>query len=66
MPWVAQEAEETRRLMGDNYWTYGIGPNRKALDALLQYSFEQGLAISKLRIEELFDPSTLGLAECDA
>ncbi len=65
LPWVAQEAEETRKLMGDDYWPYGIGLNRKALDALLQYSHEQGLAKRKLKIEELFDPSTLELAESD-
>ena len=63
LPWVAQEAEETRKLMGDNYWPYGIAPNLKALNALLQYSHEQGLAKRKLKIEELFHESTFDLAE---
>jgi len=63
LPWVAQEAEETRKLMGDNYWPYAIEPNRKALNALIQYSHEQRLAKRKLKIEELFHPSTLGLKE---
>lgn len=63
LPWVAQEAEETRRLMGDNYWPYGIGPNRKALDALLQYSYEQGLAKRELKIEDLFHPLARELKE---
>lgn len=63
LPWIAQEAEETRKLMGDNYWPYAIKPNRKALNALLQYSHEQGLAKRKLKIEELFHASTLGLKE---
>lgn len=63
LPWVAQEAEETRKLMGENYWPYAIEPNRKALEALLQYSHEQGLAQRKLKIEELFHPSTLELTE---
>ena len=63
LPWVAQEAEETRKLMGDNYWPYGIEPNRKTLDALIQYSHEQGLAKRKLKIEELFHVSTLDLKE---
>ena len=66
LPWVAQEAEETRNLMGDNYWPYAIEPNRKALTALIQYSHEQGLAKRKLRIEELFHPSTLELKEAIA
>jgi 4,5-dihydroxyphthalate decarboxylase len=63
LPWIAQEAEETRKLMGANYWPYGIEPNRKALNALIQYSHEQGLATRKLGIEELFHASTLGLKE---
>jgi 4,5-dihydroxyphthalate decarboxylase len=63
LPWIAQEAEETRELMGDNYWPYAVQPNRKALEALLQYSHEQGLAKRKLKIEELFHPSTLELTE---
>ena len=58
LPWYGQELEETRALMGENFWPYGIGPNRKALDTLFRYSFEQGLSSRKLTIEELFHPST--------
>ena len=63
LPWAAQEIEETRALMGDNFWPYGIKPNRRALEALFQYSYEQGLASRKLTIEELFHPSTMELEE---
>jgi len=63
LPWVGQEIEETRELMGRNYWPYGIGPNRKALEALLQYSHEQGLAKKRLKVEELFHPSTVELVD---
>jgi 4,5-dihydroxyphthalate decarboxylase len=52
--------------MGENYWPYGIEPNRKALEALFRYSYEQGLAQRLLKIEELFDPSTLELKETKA
>ena len=52
--------------MGDNYWPYGIEPNLKALNALLQYSHEQGLAKRRLKIQELFHPSTLELKEATA
>ncbi len=62
-PWIGQELEETRELMGDNYWSYGIGRNRKVLEALFQYSYEQGLASRTLTIEELFHPSTLDFVE---
>ena len=63
LPWIGKELEETRALMGDNFWPYGIAPNRKALEALFQYSYEQGLARRKLTTEELFHPSTLKLIE---
>jgi len=63
LPWLAQEVEETRRLMGDNFYSYGIEFNRKTLEALFQYAHEQGLAKRKLKIEELFYPATLDLNE---
>lgn len=63
LPWVGKELEETRALMGENFWPYGIAPNRKTLEALFQYSYEQGMAMRKLTVEELFHPSTLNLIE---
>ena len=63
LPWVSQELEDTRSLMGKNYWRYGIEANRKALEALFRYSYEQGLASRERTIEELFHPSTLEFAE---
>ncbi len=63
LPWIGQEFEETRELMGDNYWSYGIEPNRKALEALFQYSQEQGFASRNLTIDELFHPATLEFTE---
>jgi hypothetical protein len=63
LPWVSQEMEETRTLMGKNYWPYGIEPNREALAALFRYSYEQGFSPRQLTIEELFHPSGLHLTE---
>ncbi len=63
LPWFAQELESTRELMGDDFWPYGITRNRKALEALFQYSHEQGLAKRRLKVEEIFHPATLELAE---
>jgi 4,5-dihydroxyphthalate decarboxylase len=57
LPWFGQEFEETRALMGDNYYSYGIGPNRKTLEALFRYSHQQGLCSRELTIEELFEPA---------
>jgi 4,5-dihydroxyphthalate decarboxylase len=64
LPWVSQDLEETRRVMGNNYWTYGLNEsNRKTLDTLFRYSYEQGLCNRKLTVEELFHPSGLELLE---
>ena len=63
LPWFGQEFEETREVMGENYWSYGIPSNRKTLETLFQYSYEQGLAKRKLTTDELFHPSTAELSE---
>jgi len=63
LPWFGQELEETRAVMGENYWSYGIPSNRKTLETLFQYSYEQGLAKRKLTTVELFHPSTAELSE---
>ena len=63
LPWAAKEIEETHALMGENFWPYGIEPNRKALEAIFQYSYEQGLSSRKLSIEEVFHPASFELSE---
>jgi 4,5-dihydroxyphthalate decarboxylase len=63
LPWFATELEETKALMGENFWPYGIHANRKTLEALFQYSYEQGLAKKRLTVEELFHSSTLDLID---
>jgi 4,5-dihydroxyphthalate decarboxylase len=63
LPWGAQEIEETCKMMGDNFWSYGIKGNEKTLNALFQYSHEQGLAKKLLTIKDLFHPSTLEFEE---
>jgi len=61
LPWVTQEYEDTRRLMGDDYWRYGIEANRKELSAVMRYTFEQGLVKRPGDFETMFHPSTLNL-----
>ena len=63
LPWYGQEVEETRKLMGDNFWSYGIDVNRKTLETLFRYSYEQRLSSRELTIEELFHVSSLEFKE---
>lgn len=63
LPWYGQELENTRKLMGDNFYSYGIEGNRKTLEALFRYSHEQGFSERELKIEDLFDARGLELKE---
>ena len=46
--------------MGDDYWSYGLNQqNRRTLEAMARYSFEQGLAVRLLSVDEMFAESTL-------
>ena len=59
LPWLAAEVERTRRVLGADYWPYGLEPNTAALGALIRYSHEQGLARRRFEPAELFAPETL-------
>jgi 4,5-dihydroxyphthalate decarboxylase len=59
LPWLVAEMEETRALMGDDPFPYGVAKNRKTVETLAGYSFRQGLAPRRLTAEELFCESLL-------
>jgi 4,5-dihydroxyphthalate decarboxylase len=59
LPWLLDEIEQTRGLMGDDYWAYGLEPNRRTLEAFTQYAHEQGLTPERMPIESLFAAPTL-------
>ena len=60
LPWLIFHEQQTREVMGDDFWPYGLGEdNRLVLDTFLRYSFEQGMASRKLKPEELFVPEAL-------
>jgi len=58
LPWLAHAVNRAESLLGRDWWPYGIGPNRATLDALLEYSFEQGVCHRRVGIDELFAPET--------
>jgi 4,5-dihydroxyphthalate decarboxylase len=59
LPWVADNAMRWRDLAGEDFWPYGIEPNRATLEAYLQYAFEQGVCRRRLAVEDVFAPETL-------
>jgi len=54
LPWLINEWEETVRLMGEDYWPYGLEKNRKTLETAIRYSHEQGMISRRLDVEEIF------------
>ncbi|MGO4350318.1 ABC transporter substrate-binding protein [Rhizobium sp. RAF36] len=59
LPWLNAHVEEARRIMGDDYWSYGFKQNRQTLDTFLRYSHEQGLSKRRLQPEDIFVPETM-------
>ncbi|NLS04248.1 ABC transporter substrate-binding protein [Rhizobium sp. P32RR-XVIII] len=59
LPWLNAHVEDVRRIMGDDYWSYGFKQNRETLDTFLRYSYEQGLSKRRLRAEDIFVPETM-------
>lgn len=59
-PWFSELFAENRALLGEDWWPYGVGANRKAVDTFLRYHHEQGLSRRLLRAEDIFVPGLLG------
>ena len=58
LPWLYDEVERTRRVLGPDFWPYGLEPNRTTLEVFLRYAHEQGLTPRRLSPDELFAPET--------
>ena len=56
LPWFANDMEEVDELFGGDPWAYGIRPNRKTLETLVDYMHEQGFIARRIPLEELFVP----------
>jgi 4,5-dihydroxyphthalate decarboxylase len=63
LPWGGSQLQETEKLMGKNFWSYGVKSNPKSLGALFKLAQDQGLLEKPLTIEDVFEPSTLMLLE---
>jgi 4,5-dihydroxyphthalate decarboxylase len=59
LAWLQSAIEEEQEVFGPDWWAYGVNATRPSIDALLQYSHEQGLTDRRLGVDELFAPSTL-------
>jgi 4,5-dihydroxyphthalate decarboxylase len=59
LAWSFADIEEQKELFGDEFWPYGLEPNRHVLQTLIQYSHEQGLIKKPIELQSLFAPNTL-------
>ncbi len=50
-----------RRAVGGDPFPFGVNANRKALEAIVQFAFDQQVITKKPSLEELFVPNTLTL-----
>ena len=59
LPWLGAYLEETKAVMGADYWPYGVAENLPTLQAMVHYAHKHGTASRPLAVEELFAPATL-------
>jgi 4,5-dihydroxyphthalate decarboxylase len=60
LPFVEENLKAARELMGEDFWPYGVGPNRKTLETFLRRHHAEGLSSRLVSVDELFHPSTYG------
>jgi 4,5-dihydroxyphthalate decarboxylase len=58
LPWLVRHVEDTERIMGRDFWPYGLEPNLHTLSTFLRYHHEQGLSKRRLEPKDLFAPET--------
>jgi 4,5-dihydroxyphthalate decarboxylase len=61
LPFVEEQLRAARRLMGEDFWSYGLEPNREVLRRFLERHHAEGLSSRLLSPEELFHASALEL-----
>jgi 4,5-dihydroxyphthalate decarboxylase len=61
LPWFSREIEGAFRIMGRDFWPYGVEKNRKAITTLIGYMKSQALLPEgfHVEVEDLFAPSTV-------
>jgi hypothetical protein len=57
-PWLIQHLEDSKQLLGRDYWSYGLAENEKTLDVFLRYHHEQGLSRTRYEPADLFAAET--------
>ena len=59
LPFVEEQLRAARSLMGDDFWAYGLEPNRRVLQRFLARHHQEGLSSRLLAPEDLFHPGSI-------
>ena len=57
VPLLPAAMDETIEIFGKDFWPYGMDPNRKTLEKLVLYAYQQGITPRLLDIDTLFGES---------
>jgi 4,5-dihydroxyphthalate decarboxylase len=63
LPFVEEQLKAARELMGQDFWSYGVEPNRAVLETFLRHHHSQGLSSRRVSVDELFHPTTHATAK---
>ena len=63
LPWPVAAYDHARRIMGEDFWPYGAHENKLPLETLARYSFQQGLSVRKVPLDEMFAKPTYELTK---
>lgn len=58
LPFVEEQLDAARRLMGKDFWPYGVEPNRTTLETFTRYHHAQGISSRQVSVDELFHAGT--------
>lgn len=59
MVWFREPMQEQKEILGEDPWCDGLERNRKTVETLIEYLYEQEMISKKPTVEELFAPNTL-------
>jgi 4,5-dihydroxyphthalate decarboxylase len=61
LAWVRTAVEEQEEVLGRDPWAYGLTPaNRKNLETVLRYTYQQGMIGKMPALDALFADTDLG------
>jgi len=59
LPFIEDQLRAARKLMGEDFWSYGFAANEHAMNCFLKRHHEEGLSSRLLDAKELFHPASL-------